>query len=104
MEKAGMTTTEVAERCGKNRDTVGRWILLGVLGGRGGPRIRLYASRPGGRWSITEADLQKFQEACRAACVIEDLPEPKRKRRRPKERSRAERSAAADKILKSMGY
>jgi hypothetical protein len=103
MEK-GMTTAEVAKRCGKNSDTVNRWILLGVLVGRGNPRVRLSATRNGGRWSISEADLLEFQEACRAEAVVDDLPEPKPKRRRPKEKSRERRLEENRKALEAMGY
>jgi hypothetical protein len=104
MGKAGMSVTEVAERVGRNNDTVLRWIKLGWRPRAGEAFIRLGATRNGGRWTISDADLKTFQDDCHAASVIEVMPEPKRKQRRGKERSRAERHAAAKKQLEAMGY
>jgi hypothetical protein len=103
-KRNGMSIRDVAERVEKNTATVGRWILRGWNPGRGADFIRLNATRNGKHWTITEADLLAFQEACKAASIIEDMPEPKRKQRRGKERSRAERIAAAEKQLKALGY
>lgn len=99
-----LSIKEIAAREGRNEATVSRWIRRGWFPGRGADPVRLNAERCGKYWKITEADYLAFKAACKAASMIEDMPEPKRKRRRPKERSRAERLAAANKQLEAMGY
>jgi hypothetical protein len=49
--------------------TVTRWILIGCPG-RSGVRIKLAATRAGGRWLIAQHDLNSFFEALAATTTI----------------------------------
>jgi hypothetical protein len=103
MEKI-LSIKDVARREGRNEATVSRWIRQGWYPGRGADPVILYAERCGKHWKITEAAYVAFKAACKAASIIEDLPDPKPKRRRPKEKSRERRLEENRKQLEAMGY
>ena len=66
--------------------TITRWILQGVTG-MDGTVIRLRAHRLGGKWLITEADLQEFMPALGSQSNAPEI-------RTPAVRTRASNSAA----------
>lgn len=98
MGKRGMTIAEVAEKVCADYDTVHRWIRVGFKG------IRLNATRYGRSWSVSEAELERFQQACRADAIIEEVDERKRKNpRRSGGKDRQRRIDECKKRLEAMG-
>jgi transposase len=59
-----LTLTEVAKRCGVSLPTVTKWVGGIRVGSR---TVRLECEVIGTRCRVTEEQLQKFREDCRAA-------------------------------------
>lgn len=57
-----MTVSQLAVRLGRHRDTVYRWIQVGVRS-PGGATVRLNAVRVGGTLEVRARDWREFREA-----------------------------------------
>lgn len=75
-----------------------RWIVHGVLAPDGRTRVRLEASRCGGRWLTTMAAVERFIAAQTPRLNDEPTPAP----RTPGQRERAQRRAG--KLLDDAGF
>jgi hypothetical protein len=73
--------------------TVTRWILAGCPA-RDGTRVRLAATRAGGRWLIRAVDLDLFFDSLSGRNLAPEQPSrPSRGRQRPSERAAKELEA-----------
>lgn len=61
------TTEDVASRCGVSALVVNGWIVNGIKTDTG--RVRLVASKVGGRWKVEPAALTAFVDATTAAAL-----------------------------------
>ena len=83
-----LSTVEVARELGVDRETVRRWVDVGVL--VAGHRVKLAGFRVGNRWRVKRADLDKFIAECNPREAVEKR-DAERKAREEMERAVIER-------------